>query len=177
MPQAPGGGCLAIHGAGYPGGAGGLLLAECNSSDASQAFTYDAAAKQLAQSPRSNGVDVHNNGPLVWMYGCSTGANDMLSLDDGAAKFEQKGSASASRHGPGGRHVRRARRRGQAARELGGGAFVNPDAKPRTIRVLLSALPLTGGGATLTSGGPLQVRDVWAKADRAPLARAPRRSQ
>ena len=49
--------------------------------------------------------------------------------------------------------------------------LINPDDKPHTISVALGALPLTGGGANLTSGGPLRVRDVWARAERAPLAK------
>ena len=33
---APGGGCLKIEGRGYPGGAGGLVVVSCNSSDPAQ---------------------------------------------------------------------------------------------------------------------------------------------
>ena len=172
--QAPGGGCLGIHGAGAPGGAGGLLLAACNGSDTSQGFAYDSASRQLAQFPKGSCVDVHNDGPLVWMYGCSSGANDLLSLDGATAQFEQKGLCL-----------------GVVDTDPAGGTFavstqawakplaasvalllVNPDTKPHTISVPLSALPLTGGGANLTTtGAPLAVRDVWAKADKPPLAK------
>jgi hypothetical protein len=33
---APGGGCLEVHGGGYQGGAGGLIVAACNATDPAQ---------------------------------------------------------------------------------------------------------------------------------------------
>jgi hypothetical protein len=66
---APGGGCLMRQGAGYAGGAGGLIIAACNASSPAQTFVYDAASKQLATaSGRKLCVDVHSGVPIVWMY-------------------------------------------------------------------------------------------------------------
>ena len=66
---APGGGCLTVKGAGYPGGAGGLVIAPCNVSDPSQIFESSELDNKTMLKQRSSGhcVDVHANGPIVWM--------------------------------------------------------------------------------------------------------------
>eukprot|EP01050_Picozoa_sp_SAG11_P043567 SAG11_NODE_20694_length_440_cov_0.756598_1_plen_82_part_10 len=68
-----GGGCLTQRGSGFQGGAGGLVIAECNGTDPSQTFTYDTTTSQLRQVSSKHCVDVHSGGPIVWMYGCSNG--------------------------------------------------------------------------------------------------------
>ena len=44
---APGGGCLKVQGAGFAGGAGGLIIADCNTTDPAQTFTYDDSTFQV----------------------------------------------------------------------------------------------------------------------------------
>eukprot|EP01052_Picozoa_sp_SAG31_P080530 SAG31_NODE_40339_length_281_cov_0.906593_1_plen_93_part_11 len=39
---APGGGCLTQRGAGFQGGAGGLVIAACNATDPAQIFSYNS---------------------------------------------------------------------------------------------------------------------------------------
>ena len=80
--SAPGGGCLKQQGAGFEGGAGGLIIAECNTTDPAQAFAYNATTLQLKQPSSRHCVDVHAAGPIVWMYGCTPGANDKLALNE-----------------------------------------------------------------------------------------------
>lgn len=75
---APGGGCLKQQGAGFEGGAGGLIIADCNITDPAQIFDYDATTMQLKQVSTKHCVDVHASGPIVWMYGCTPKANDQL---------------------------------------------------------------------------------------------------
>jgi hypothetical protein len=64
---APGGGCLTQRGHGFPGGAGGLVIAECNGTDPSQTFHYNSTTFQLVQVSSKHCVDVHSGGPIVWM--------------------------------------------------------------------------------------------------------------
>ena len=59
---APGGGCLAAQGAGFAGGAGGLVIAECNATSPRQMWKYDPQTLQLSQFPRGHCVDVHSGG-------------------------------------------------------------------------------------------------------------------
>ena len=89
--RAPGGGCLRVQGGGYPGGAGGLVVVACNASDAAQAFQYSADTLQLKQPSSGHCVDVHSGGPIVWMYGCSSGPNDQLRFNgtDGSLRVAQ----------------------------------------------------------------------------------------
>ena len=60
---APGGGCLRVQGSGYPGGAGGLVIARCNETDPAQAFSFDVTSKQL-KTASGRCVDVHSGGNM-----------------------------------------------------------------------------------------------------------------
>ena len=64
----PGGGCLTVKGAGYAGGAGGLVLADCNATDRAQIFTYDEATLELKQVSTGHCVDVHSGGAVPTLY-------------------------------------------------------------------------------------------------------------
>ena len=64
---APGGGCLTQSGHGFPGGAGGLIVADCNGTDPAQTFHYNSTTFQLVQVSSKHCVDVHSGGPIVWM--------------------------------------------------------------------------------------------------------------
>ena len=65
--KAPGGGCLEQSGAGFEGGAGGLIIAVCNATSPAQTFAYDTTTLQLKQVSSGHCVDVHASGPIVWM--------------------------------------------------------------------------------------------------------------
>ena len=54
-------------------------MVACNASDAAQAFEYNEDT-QLKQPSSGHCVDVHSGGPIVWMYGCSSGPNDSGSM-------------------------------------------------------------------------------------------------
>jgi len=71
---APNGGCLHVKGS-------RTAVVDCKSTDSAQQFTYDPKTLQLQQNKRC--VDVHESGPLVWMYGCTSGANDMFTFSNG----------------------------------------------------------------------------------------------
>jgi hypothetical protein len=196
----PSGGCLKIQGRGFPGGAGGLLLATCNSSDPAQAFSYNGTTKHLSQYPKGNCVDVHSGGPyaakqsnwglahsrhaanadvacafpcagsIVWMYGCTPGPNDNLSFVDGTI---QAGSSLCF---------------GEEADDPAGSTFastIQAWAKPMSDGVALLLInpdtkPHTfkvpmymlplTGGGKNLTSTPLNVRDVWAHAPLAPVS-------
>ena len=60
-----------IDSPGFEGGAGGLVVAPCNATNPAQIFSYDPATLQLKQVSSKHCVDVHAQGPIVWMYGCA----------------------------------------------------------------------------------------------------------
>jgi hypothetical protein len=51
----------------FPGGAGGLIVADCNGTDPAQTFHYNSTTFQLVQVSSKHCVDVHSGGPIVWM--------------------------------------------------------------------------------------------------------------
>ena len=69
--KAPGGGCLEQFGNGYEGGDGGLIIADCNTTNPAQTFKYNSSTLQLKQAS-GHCVDVHASGPIVWMYVSTT---------------------------------------------------------------------------------------------------------
>jgi len=173
---APGGGCLKQQGHGYPGGAGGLVIAQCNDTDATQTFTYDNTTKQL-KSMSGHCVDVHSGGPIVWMYGCSAGPNDILAFDATTQTLSVAvGSGlcfGVEQDDPAGSTATNSL---QAwAKPIGGEIdavavlLINPDTQAHEFSVPLSALPLTGSGVNVTLQA-LTMRDIWARADRPALS-------
>ena len=167
--EAPGGGCLRIQGRGYPGGAGGTVIAKCNATDGAQHFEYDTATTQLRDPKSGHCVDVHSGGPIVWMYGCTTGPNDLLHLNatDGTVSVNVGGTGEGGlcigveAADPAGGTVESTL---QAwAKPLGGAdgvavLIINPDDTAHDVEVPLSVLP-----GVLTP--PLKVRDLWARTD------------
>ena len=172
---APTGGCLAVQGRGFPGGAGGTVIAVCNATDPAQTFAYSTTTQQLRQPSSGHCVDVHSGGPIVWMYGCSSGPNDRFTLNKTTGTF----SVAAG----GGLCL------GVEQSDPAGGAFevqlqawakplaaavallvINPDKSAHTVDFPVASLPLTGAGKNL-SAAAIDVRDIWA---RAPLPAWPR---
>jgi len=159
MLQAPGGGCLTVQGAGYPGGAGGLVIARCNSSYAAQGFKYDEATKQISSVSNGRCVDIHSGGPILWMYGCSAGPNDKLTI---AANKTLEGAGlcvGVEQDDPAGATYQSAL---QAwAKPLNSSVavlLINPDTVSHDFSVPLSVLPFSETCTDLTG---LAVRDIW----------------
>jgi len=180
----PGGGCLEQRGGGYPGGAGALVLSECNASKSVQQFTYNASTGLLRSTVApSNCVDVHGGGPIVWMYGCNEGStNDKLTIDtvNGTAFLVggQMGDGrcigveAADPAGGGVEAMLQAWAKPLPGHQGLALLLINPDdAKPHAFNVPLHLLPLTGGGVNLTTT-PFAVRDLWAHKDLAHHKRA-----
>jgi hypothetical protein len=175
---APGGGCLTQRGSGFQGGAGGLLIAECNGTDPAQTFTYNPTTFQLVQVSSKHCVDVHSGGPIVWMYGCTTGPNDQLKFDKTAGTVTANNLCfGVEADDPAGATFQSTL---QAwAKPLKGAdgvavLMINPDTKSHDFAVPTAKLPkspavtTTAGGGT--GGAALKVRDIWARKDLAPLA-------
>ena len=174
---APGGGCLAQQGGGFPGGAGGLTITACNATDPAQVFSYDASTKQLKQVSSGHCVDVHSGGPIVWMYGCTSSPNDQLQFVDGTVRVAV-GTAGlcfgVEQDDPAGATAQSTLQAwAKPLSEQAGVALllINPTTSSRSIEVPLAALPLTGSGTNLTKALSVGVRDIWARADAAPLAK------
>jgi len=171
---APGGGCLKVQGHGYPGGAGGLVIAVCNSTDPAQSFTYDTSTKQL-KTPSGRCVDVHSGGPIVWLYGCTSGPNDVLSFNDTDKTLSMKVGAGlclgVEQDDPAGSTASnslQAWAKPMKASSTGADGvavlLINPDTQSHEFNVPLSVMPLTGAGGNLTAQG-VGVRDIWVRED------------
>lgn len=167
---APGGGCLKVQGGGAPGGAGGLVIANCNSTDTSQLFSWDKDNLQL----KNNGhcVDMHAGGPIAWMYGCSTTSpNDKLF-------FNTSGTLSVKFNGnymcfgvegvdpAGSTFASSLQAWAKPLQDDQGLALllINPDSQAADFAVPLSVLPLTGNHQNLTNKD-FNVRNIWLKQD------------
>lgn len=173
---APGGGCLKVQGHGYPGGAAGLVIVSCNSSDSAQTFTWDKDSTLLKYGGHC--VDVHSGGPIVWMYGCSQSSpNDKLFVNaSGTVSINANGKDicfGVEASDPAGSTF--ASTLQAWAKPLPGDQglallLINPDATAHTFEVPLWTLPLTGSATNLT-GASFNVRDIWAHADQSPMAK------
>ena len=177
------GGCLERRGGGARGGAGGLVIGECDGSDA-QAFTYDETSQQLAASGHC--VDVHNGGPIVWMYGRSVGPHDRLTLNTSAGGTLSVPLGTAGlcfgvedEDPAGSTYVATLQAWAKPLPAEKGVALllINPTDDAHTVELPLSALPLTGNGLNLSTTS-FGVRDIWANAhwDQDNVAQAVRRA-
>lgn len=173
--KAPGGGCLMQQGPGFEGGAGGLILADCNATSPAQIFSYNQTTFQLTQVSSKHCVDVHGGGPIVWMYGCSSKANDLLHFNaaqqtlsvplNGGLCFGVEAADPA-----GGAYQETLQAWAKPLEGIDGVAvlLINPDTKPHDFEVPISNLPKANGKVNMT-GSALNVRDIWAHADLAAL--------
>jgi len=171
---APGGGCLRIQGGGYPGGAGGTVVVKCNATDAAQQFEYDTATLQLRDPKSGHCVDVHSGGPIVWMYGCTKGANDLLHLNktDGTVSVDVGGTGEGGlcfgveTADPAGSTVESTLQAWAKPLEGSDGVallLINPDSVSHDFEVPLSVLPTK-------LAAPIKIRDIWQRADLPVLA-------
>ena len=141
--------------------------------DTAQQFSYDGTTFQLKQPTSGHCVDVHSGGPIVWMYGCTNGANDQLKFNaaDGTLRVtlganndlcfgveaaDPAGATFASTIQAWAKPLSK----GQGVALL----MINPDTQPHAFDVPISALPQTGEGKNLT-GSALHVRDIWTHSD------------
>jgi len=165
--QAPGGGCLAVRGSGYPGGAGGTVIADCNSTDPAQTFMYNETTQQLMQPSSHHCVDVHSGGPIVWMYGCTSGPNDRLIFDKNAGTVYVNISSGKVCFGmesddpAGGAYQSTLQAWAKPLKTGVAVLLINPDTKPHTVDFPISSLPLSGQGVNFTTV-ETNVRDIWA---------------
>jgi hypothetical protein len=141
-------------------------------------FTYDPTSFQLQQPASKHCVDVHSGGPIVWMYGCTSGPNDQLHFNATDTTLSVKVGAGLcfglEQADPAGATVESSL---QAwAKPLNGTSagvallMINPVAEPKDFEVPVWALPLTGEGVNLTSKA-ISVRDIWARKNLAPFAK------
>ena len=188
---APGGGCLRVQGGGFPGGAGGTVIVDCNTTDGAQLFqvvpqnhgeNYGLPELGgLSPSPSSsalqlrNGghcVDVHSGGPIVWMYGCTGSPNDLFTLNTQNKTLSVAVGVDGLCVGveaadPAGATFASTLQAWAKPLKNGHGVavlLINPDTKPHDFAVPLYTLPLDGNGFNLTTAA-LSVRDIWARAD------------
>jgi len=180
---APSGHCLSAPLAPPGGGRAGVKLSPCSVWDPTQAFEYTATTGRLSNAG-GGCLDVHNDGPLVWLFACSAspGANDFIELGShGELCFRGCGSSrsrcmSEEDTDPSGQGHEATL---QAwAKDLGVSAgsheaavlLINPTANATTFQVPLSDLPL-GAASTASADAPrgLLLRDIWERADLPPL--------
>jgi hypothetical protein len=175
--NAPGGGCLKVEGAGYPGGLGGLLVDTCNTTDPAMQFTYNTSTFHLTAPTSNHCVDVHSGGPIVWMYSCGSGPNNQLYFNKDTTLSVKVGAGlcvGLEQADPAGGTLNVAL---QAwAKPLNGTSggvallLINPVATPKVFEVPAWTLPLTGDGTNLTSKA-ISVRDIWARKNLAPFVK------
>lgn len=166
---------MKVQGAGYPGGAGGLAIVTCNSSDPAQTFAWDQT--NLLLKNRGHCVDVHSGGPIVWMYGCSLSSpNDKLHVNEsGTMSISVNGKdicLGIEASDPAGSTFASSLQAWAKPLPKDDGVallLLNPDTAAHDVELPLWTLPLTGSGTNLT-GKAFNVRDIWAHTDRSPVA-------
>ena len=161
------------HGGGARGGAGGLIAATCNATDARQIFAYNSSSHQLMHVASGHCVDVHSGGPIVWMYGCSLGPNDRLQLhaSDGTVTAAGRCLGVEVADPAGSTFEATVQAWAKPLPEPRGGVallVINPDAAPADVALPLWVLPKTGAGVNLTTATTIRRRDIWARTDLAP---------
>ena len=124
--------------------------------------------------------ELYAAGPIVWLYGCSSGPNDILTFNStsqtlsvdvrgglcfGVEQDDPAGSTADNSLQAWAKPVlTKANAAPWASADGVAVLLINPDTQPHEFQVPLSVLPLTGAGTNVTTK-TLSARDIWKRAD------------